>query len=413
MPFEAADEEELSELEQLESSTSGTGRQSTITAEERATFERIFKDIVKTAAPPRDRMGATQTSSSSDDKNEKLEDVQNFLASVTGRERPVSERPAQLSFSSDEHRDSDLAQHELEQTQDQAWMSYPQSLRAAAAAATTMRRLQLRVPRVGPAGTQDAGDGAEQEAVDLRDEHIRGELKRVEALLRAAETAFEVWGILEREVFSGIRRLEEHLKTPATTVEAKKQASGGSRKAGQARVDKTAPPPSPSPSPSSSPSPNAAIGLDMVGPNYPHLVLLAMRMFRYEFKQPSACLTLFHRVKSLGAISYVLGATTALYNEMVALRWRSYADFDAVDELLAEMEKAGVDFDERTHQLVRGIGQERFAARYGAPGPVIDALWRMGRLERGLQKVTMWEAVVRRKVQERAAMAAGDYFVAG
>ena len=409
VPFEAADEEELGELDRLGSSTSGTGRGSTITAEERATFERIFKDIVKTTAPRRDRTAATPVSSPDDvddDKNDKLEDLQSILASVTSRDRHGRERSAQLSFSSADHRDPNLARHEPDQTQDRPWMSYPQSLRAAAAAATTMRRLQLRASRAGPAGTHEATDGVEHEAVDLRGEHIRGELKRVEGLLRGAMTDLEVWTILEREVFSGIRRLEKHLGTPETTVEAKRQASQGPGEAGQARVDETAPPPSPSP-------PNVAVGLDMVGPNYPHLVLLAMRMFRYEFGQPSACLTLFHRVKSLGSISYVLGATTALYNEMIALRWRSYADFDAVDELLAEMDKAGVDFDERTHQLVRGIGHERSEARRGASGPVTAALWRMGRLERGLQKVTVWEAVARRKVQERAATVGGGYFVHG
>lgn len=398
-------------------STSTSGRPldapiSTITAEERATFRRIFKDIVSSAAASsssstKPRPGATSagpvaTASLSGREDGVVHDLQSLVASATATARET-ERQARRGTSTWDPEDPatfEVPGDEMYEGLEAALKDYPESLRATAAAAT-VRKIQQQ-SRALQAEEQDQDEAA------LQSDQAREELERVEGMLRRAPTDMDVWEVLEREVFAPMKSLESKIKS----VEHNKAEKAATATPSEPSPDSFEPGTSTTPheaEPAKDTPKDGLAALDVIGPNYPALVLLAMRMFRHEFRSPSACLTLFDRVKSLGLMSYVLGATTALYNEMIALRWKSYADFHAVDGLLAEMDRAGIEFDRHTSRFLRDIGRERFRVGRSEAGPVMKAVWELDGVEAGLNKVIEWRGIMTQRTLEKAAAAPDAY----
>ena len=94
---------------------------------------------------------------------------------------------------------------------------------------------------------------------------------------------------------------------------------------------------------------------DIVRTNYGALLLKAMRLFRTTYRNPLAAHTLFLRAKTLSAESYVLGCTTALYNELLLSRWESFTDLFSIGEILEEMNMNGLKGDKHTFQILQKI----------------------------------------------------------
>ncbi|CAK7270424.1 hypothetical protein SEPCBS119000_004084 [Sporothrix epigloea] len=93
-------------------------------------------------------------------------------------------------------------------------------------------------------------------------------------------------------------------------------------------------------------------------PLYPALLLHAQRLLESHFAggtvSPLAFAVLPY-VKKLGLASYVLGASTPLYNHLLHMRWRRQGDAPAVFALLQEMQRAGLVFDAATLAIVKSI----------------------------------------------------------
>lgn len=96
--------------------------------------------------------------------------------------------------------------------------------------------------------------------------------------------------------------------------------------------------------------------LEVFGPLYPSYLLLALRLLSASFTHSSPLtLCILPRIKSLGMISQVLGASTALYNELLRIQWLRYDNYASVLSLLSEMENSGLDFDRETLDVVQGV----------------------------------------------------------
>ncbi len=108
------------------------------------------------------------------------------------------------------------------------------------------------------------------------------------------------------------------------------------------------------------------------GTVYPALALHGMQLFDGHFgRQPSPlALAVLPRVKALGFISYVLGAGTALYNELLRIHWARYGDAFSVFALLEDMRRASVPFDRDTQAVLTSIKQHLapLAAQTNADG---------------------------------------------
>lgn len=110
-------------------------------------------------------------------------------------------------------------------------------------------------------------------------------------------------------------------------------------------------------------------------------------------------LNVLPRIKSLGIISHVLGASTALYNELLRIYWFRYDDFLSADSLLNEMDQAGLEFDAETFGIVNDIHSMQARVRRGDKGPVLQALWSMPEFASG--KFKPWKDKIQASLEER------------
>ncbi|KAH8661622.1 hypothetical protein BGZ60DRAFT_381313 [Tricladium varicosporioides] len=235
-------------------------------------------------------------------------------------------------------------------------------------------------------------EGAAEESPEKYDqlESLRTpERDRVENLLRNAETDAELWEIMEKEVFSLIPKLgleetpfmDSSKKEPSprneTKLASKKVVQKKEEPKGQKPVlkkliteNKLAAEKSKQHKPVSD--------LSLYGPLYPSYLLLGIRLLDRAFAKPSPlALSILPKVKSLGSISHVLGATTQLYNEVIRVHFYRYDDFVSVAKVLAEMERSAVEMDEDTLDIINSIISIQKSVRRGDRGPVIQALWQM------------------------------------
>ncbi|CAK7264500.1 hypothetical protein SEPCBS57363_001113 [Sporothrix epigloea] len=93
-------------------------------------------------------------------------------------------------------------------------------------------------------------------------------------------------------------------------------------------------------------------------PLYPALLLHAQRLLESHFAggtMSPLAFAVLPRIKALGLASYVLGASTPLYNHLLHMRWRRQGDAPAVFALLQEMQRAGLVFDAATLAIVKSI----------------------------------------------------------
>jgi hypothetical protein len=294
---------------------------------------------------------------------------------------------------------------------EKALLNYPAPLRPAAAAATLRWMQKQRLPSGstadGAAATAEAGGTAGSE-------QARKELQRVEALLKTARTDMELWQVLDDEVFTLIKRLERISLQPdggeedMGTIEENSRLIGPPASAATAATTASEPGHGSSSSQGDDRDDGGAPMLLTAVSNYPYLLRLALRILRYELRLPDACLTLFRHVKALGPVSYILGATTEVYNEMIIVLWKSYADFAAIDGLLAEMENAGVEFDEQTEKLLHSIVHEQHVVDSGELGPVMKDMWKLAGLDAGLNRVSRWAHIATGRLIEKAARTAEE-----
>ncbi|KAI9723633.1 MAG: hypothetical protein M1812_000933 [Candelaria pacifica] len=388
-------------------------RDSTITAAERETFTRIFNDLVESSAKqPRllsdknirsliSAKDSRKRARHSDQVNARHSDeVSSILAdAVTDSKSQSGRSKVREEYSSFRPIKPEAAPMGRSERIRQAIERYPPSLRAAAASALFAQRQQVEE-------IQTPGETSEKslENVSLVDQHVqfvrRHELMRVEDMLYAAKTDIDVWKIVEEEVFSVIKKLNIELADPVAKNEKKgtKTAKGkkkdsvipiGESKPKEVAEDKEVP------------------SLSTIGPNYPAHLLVAVRLFRYKFPTSPLALALLPAIKKHGPISYVLGASTALYNELMAILWNSYGDFDGIGELLEEMDSGGVEFDEATVSLLERIEAEKQDTVDGRRGETLEALWKMQAMSKPLSALVRWKKMIKRRL-EREEMAA-DY----
>lgn len=207
------------------------------------------------------------------------------------------------------------------------------------------------------------------------------QFEHVEQLMRKATSDVELWNVLEIEVLSVIRRLD--LDAPEDSA---KQTEGVVESdEGEAREE------------SNSPS-----ELDIIGPNYPSFLLIAMRQLRVDFPGSTRGLALLPAIKSLGRGSFALGASTELYNELLAMTWLIYSDFQGIDDLLQEMENGGIDFDANTLDLLDSIRRNALDVQSGRHGEGAGAVLEMDRFKRGLWRLQQWRDAIRLRMEAEA-----------
>lgn len=222
------------------------------------------------------------------------------------------------------------------------------------------------------------------------------DMDAVTSHLDAASSDIEIWRVLEKEVFARMEELTALLKReekakkaaagktrgrpssktpllnvvegidiagPPSPAEAKKTRGRARKTEATASTDSEALPtgilPASAPTPPPVPSLPTPHPLSILQTNYASHLLHALRLLRRHFPTSPYALTLLATLKRLGPISYVLGASIPLYNELLYLRWVHYRDLHGCADLVAEMLDKGVGTDGLTHAVFRDAEKEK------------------------------------------------------
>ncbi|KFY00343.1 hypothetical protein O988_03346 [Pseudogymnoascus sp. VKM F-3808] len=334
--------------------------ESTITLEERDTFQSIFSDIyARSQFKPQPQSLVDLSEVNQENAREKLHSIM----------EEAVRHPQNTLFTS-QPREKNL----------DTLKQYPIALRAVAA----------RALGLDGKPAQGIARPAQEKPVDKYKEFRQQEQERVEAAMRAAPTDIALWAVMEKEVFSLIPRLGlEERKAPVATAPTKKRGPKTSRKKA---VETTAE------ESTGVTQPAEPLDINLYFPLYASYLLYGLRLLHHSFAKhsPLSC-NVLPRIKSLGLVSHVLGGTTALYNELLRIYWFQYDDFNGMLRLLGEMEESGLELDEETLDVVSDIQQMQvrylFSREQKEMRTPIHLLWTMNEFAPG--KFRGWQTKIR------------------
>jgi len=227
------------------------------------------------------------------------------------------------------------------------------------------------------------------------------ERTRVEGLMKNAESDFELWEIMEKEVFSLIARLglEDAPKVQNAAVPRGTKNKKGGKKSTTETVPEEKEPSEPCQSLVSE-AHDGVSPLSLYGPLYPSYLLLGLRLLDRGFAKPSSlAFSILPRIKSLGFISHVLGASTQFYNELLRIYRYRLDDFRGMFNLLTEMERSALEVDEETLEIVLDVMRTQYSIRRGEKGTAIRALWSMPEFMQN--KFRVWRDNIQYAISER------------
>ncbi|KAF7541659.1 hypothetical protein G7054_g386 [Neopestalotiopsis clavispora] len=375
----------------------------TITPTERQTFDRIFSDIAARGLKPRPLQNNNAQSAETTRRaaNLILEAAASDGAGKGLRGKPIS--AAQMVSAAKD--------------KEKALLRFPPSLRAAAT-----RAFELLNPdhpsSYAPATTStDAADGDANTSDEIwqtpKNSTMRlvevdakryPEQKRVEDLMSAAKSDFELWDIMEREVFTYPQKLGIHNLTPP--VKSTVRNRGKKR---QAQAEDVVMEPKEDELPQEATAQvfegDPKLNLYIYGPLYPSFLLFGLRLLDKGFVTPSPLsLSVLPRIKELGLESFVLGVSTPFYNELLSIYYDRHGDLTNMMTMLEEMSYSGLYLDEGTVSvLIKAYNQtERLAS--GAHGPFANAFMTMPAYEKSVRnKIRHWHSDVDNSIKQREA----------
>ena len=417
-----ADQEEFGQ------ESSEPGHEATITPLEQEAFGRIFEEIssrglrprsIAAAPEPEPRRGFGASSARVEGDEEKAKIAINIVLQDAAATQNHSWRPIVQPF------DPLNPVGQVASTtadQNKALLRFPPSLRRAARMALGVFEADRKanVPYLAPEMEASSSPWADDDAYDYQHEPEakdyttrsnlartvemesirRIERRRVETIMRGAKTDFELWDVLEAHVFPMVDKLGlNDKKTPAKA--AKAPASRGRKKKSVIEVEEQVEEVRETP-----------LSMRIHGPLFPYFLLSALRMLDSSFSKSSPlALNLLPRIKELGLMSYVLGASTPFYNALATIYWKRYGNAEAVFNLFEEMRHAGLYCDEGTFAIIQGINFVFNRARNGDSGPFLKELVSLPDYEYAIRpRIKHWFTAVSIQIQEkrRDLEASGD-----
>ncbi|KAI1258745.1 hypothetical protein F5Y18DRAFT_326993 [Xylariaceae sp. FL1019] len=314
----------------------------TITPGERLVFERIFSDIKARGLTP---------------STKRRESRENLPPAKDGSPLSIMRKAADDAANTYQSTliSNSAAQARVDQERADALLRFPPELRAAASRALDTIAYQVtgthpvqdavtytntKDSKAVAQSQADKGEDAFNDAnwtipenalsrsVEIEAKR-QNERNRVEGLITSAATDFELWDVLEQEVFTMPARLGIKTNTLSDDAEPSKPHETVQESDKGAETEK--------------------LSLYIHGPLYPAYILLALRRLHSSFHAPSPLVfSILPRIKELGLESYVLGVSTPFYNELLEIYWACRGDLSGVVELLDEMRHCGLHFDRQT-----------------------------------------------------------------
>ncbi|KAI0121746.1 hypothetical protein BJ170DRAFT_687981 [Xylariales sp. AK1849] len=368
----------------------------TITATERQAFERIFADIAARGLVPNMQQDLPPPSSTAQ-RSTNL--ILERAAADAGQQRskPIMSPVSYAGAARDKAK---------------ALLRFPPSLRAAAGRAFELLHPDHPAALSHQPPVNDTGEGGKEwrtpkntfmRAVEL-DAKRYPEQKRVERLMSAAKTDFELWDVMENEVFSypdklGVRKSENTKQDHLRTKETSKRKTGKATPSAEAIVALE--------TNASTDQPHTAekLNLYVYGPLYPSFLLFGLRLLDQAFSKPSPlALSVLPRVKELGLESFVLGVSTPFYNELLGIHYGRYGDLSKMLDLLEEMRHSGLYFDTDTVSILNRTQLQTEDLANGKYGAFATAFMTMPEYEQSMRdRIRHWHRAIDISLAQRDA----------
>ncbi|KAK4179571.1 hypothetical protein QBC36DRAFT_308119 [Triangularia setosa] len=392
IPFELPEDYERPPPREMNHLLTEAGDRSTITPAERDAFKAIFEEIAAKQAPslPEDlssleptQKNWPQSDVSSDSPaqpsaTETIDIIMQDAADVQSR----SKRKIQHPYG----RRHPMTQAANTKDWSKALLRFPPSLRDAA-----RRALNITEGKDFPVASADecpetasSRFGADPDMVlnplakSVQHEALRrAERMRVEKMMQATKTDFELWDILEKEVFPMVARFGLDKPEPsALEIDTTTKKQKGKKAAAAATT----------PSSEDATGGDDKFPLHIYGPLYPRYLLAALRLFHQKFAHPSPlAMNMLPRIKELGPASYVLGASTPFYNELVRILWYRHGNAEGVLNMFEEMRKAGILCDTDSLKVLNAISSWMRMSEAGKEGPFLQELVSLPEWEYGMR----------------------------
>lgn len=396
-------------------------KQDTLTPTERQTFENIFREISQMGKRPK-------LPKAKEKQKDEMPSIFAALQSVGADGKPTKRDAAFNVSAIVEHAASTYSENQpgikgldplspLEATysaaeRERALLRFPPALRSAARMAFGLFEPVHHMPTVRveggqklPLGTKTADPVEAVESAPSKDQVTysveveakrRAERLRISGRMLAARDDFELWDIIEQEVFPLVNRLGIADRPPNPSF--KPRIIKRTKRKAVVEVEEAKTPPE-----EAETTEENALDMETYGPIYPHLLLEGLKLLDSKFARPSPyALHILPRVKQAGLVSYVLGVSTSFYNRLISLLWDRYGDAQGVLSLLEEMRHAGLYFDENSKAVVHHIEQLYMAADQGKKGRFAHKLMKMPEYEPILAvRLHHWVGHIDRSIKER------------
>jgi len=365
-------------------------KKSTITASEKAIFDRIFKDIDQAASRKEGEEGLEDDQDMNTDPYEDLNSI--FDTAIQNMRTQEDQQAKSGTIGTERSRRYERAMGQLD---------------LVVAGSTTFKR-PLRLANGVVLGAEMASEEHEMHSRKACDDHKT----LVFGMLGAATTDVQIWSILEGEIFSLIKQLDAQLKFQEKALKAqereekkvaKERNAGQERTASNAIITRRGKAPKNIPDEARAPRELPTNTLfSILQSNYADYLLSALRLLRRHHPTSSYPFYLLPTMKRLGSISYVLGVNTNFYNEILLLKWTQSSDLHGMADLLQEMINQGIEMNEVTFVLIRRLSHKRRYAFHGRFGPIAQKWWDMGGNMDGWRRVwSIYEGVRREESHRR------------
>ena len=379
-------------------------RRTTITASEKAVFDRIFKDISSRFSTQRPEEEDTLEDEQED--SDPTEDLNSIIDSAI---RDLRSRGDQALKANEEN---------------QYWSSQPYERAIDSLVGSDDHSARTFVRPSIPSIHEGVMSGREiltPEVVKIVRSAAEEHEEKVSSRLKRATTDVEIWRILDTDVFSLAEQLNTQIKADRkarmvekklqdTEEKARKALKSGKEVAAAKKVSLKRKKKGPY-DPEGSTTIQTNTLFHILQENYAGCLLSALRILRRHHPTSNYALCILPKIKRLGAISYALGASTGLYNEILFLRWTQYSDLHGMADLLQEMMNRGVEPNSVTMVLLVRIRRRRRYGKLGKLGPVVQKWWDLRGTVEGWRRIVGLEIMAKRIEADRAErvrLSAGD-----
>ncbi|KAL8695238.1 MAG: hypothetical protein Q9218_000276 [Villophora microphyllina] len=354
IPFETEDGTYEQDITNLNPNEDRPERQSTITATERAVFERIFKEI----SEDQFKKATREENPLDDDLEDELPgggDVYSDLDAIFEAALTDARRidPAETGKRGVERplKHYNLALNPFKNT--------------------GIRKLER---------SEFRGDEYREDVAIAVADH---ELK-VLKMFEAARSDREIWNVLETEVFTLIKQYDSFKKQ----AKQREQAEKPKRKRGYVpKADKAAITDAEKAKelPAAEQSDQEEKLQAILSSNYGEYCLSAMRHLRRAYPTSPYCMNLLPAIKRLGPISHVLAASTDLYNEILFLQWKEYSDLLGMADTIIEMRNQAIETNKTTLLVLKIVQRTRWRVKR-ADNPM-KVWWEVAPVKEGWHKL--------------------------